>query len=423
MPVSGYSPQMVRALAFLQHKDPVAAMNDFRAQQYKLAQQQFAPELQTLSGVLQSDSPTRDVKANPQLQSLWQQYASARGLDPVKDFKDANVRQVFGGLANQVRAGLSEPSVAPPMPLQTITLSDGRTAQIDLTNGKMTILPTSPLEKVLGPDGNPIEVPAAKATGMTPYSPFAVTNAQMTGPVGALDAALTQSGINLPGGRGGQMKLVTLRNLIASNPGKSPQEIADMVRTGQLDFNGAKRSTGQLATIAAASNAQMGKLDRDFTAMEPLVAKLPNAPAVVNRALTQLTTNWKTGGDKDTAALLTYFREAATEYAKLSSGSTGSAAPAEGQIAESLKLFQNAFTQGGYQGLKQAILQSAQNKRDAYSEGLRMAAAPGAGVGAEPTAHVGGAAPTNPQGWSLHVDKNGVQAYVSPDGKQFELVK
>lgn len=274
---------------------------------------------------------------------------------------------------------------APPTPFATITLPDGRTAQIAPGTGKMTILPASPMEKVLGPNGQPVNVPLAQAAGRTPYSPFAVTNAQMNGPVGALDAALTQSGINLPGGRGGQMKLVTLRNLIANNPGKTPEEIAEQVRTGQLDFNGAKRSTGQLATIAAASNAQMGKLDRDFAAMEPLVAKLPNAPAVINRALTQLTTNWKTGGDKDTAALLTYFREAATEYAKLSSGSTGSAAPAEGQINESIKLFQNAFTQGGYAGMKQAILQSAQNKRDAYAEGLRMAAAPGAGVGAAST--------------------------------------
>lgn len=315
---------------------------------------------------------------------------------------------------------------APPSPFATVTLPDGRTAQIAPGTGKMTILPASPLEKVLGPDGTPVNVPLAQAAGRTPYSPFAVTASQMNGPVGALDAALTQSGVNIPGGRGGQMKLVTLRNLIANNPGKSPEEIAEQVRTGQLDFNGAKRSTGQLATIAAASNAQMGKLDRDFAAMEPLVSKLPNAPAVINRALAQLTTNFKAGGDKETAALLTYFREAATEYAKLSSGSTGSAAPAEGQINESLKLFQNAFTQGGYAGMKQAILQSAQNKRDAYSEGLRMAAAPGAGVGAAPTAPVsGGKGAVNALLLSSYAQKHGItedaaRQFLSSQGYQVQ---
>jgi hypothetical protein len=32
-------------------------------------------------------------------------------------------------------------------------------------------------------------------------------------------------------------------------------------------------------------------------------------------------------------------------------------------------------------------------------------------------------APTNAKGWVLHADAKGNQAYVSPDGKQFEEVK
>ena len=197
-----------------------------------------------------------------------------------------------------------------------------------------------------------------------------------------LMAALAEQGVSLPAGlRSQQQMKATFRGLLDRNPGKTPDEVADLVRTGQLDFNGAKKSTAQLMTTAAAANVQASKLEKDFAQIEPLVAKLPNAPSLVNRALVGLKNNLSFGGDKDTAALVTYLREAATEYAKLSSGSTGSAAPAEGNIHEAVAIFQNALTQGGYQGLKEAILKSAQNKRDAVQEGLRAASARGAGTG------------------------------------------
>jgi hypothetical protein len=187
----------------------------------------------------------------------------------------------------------------------------------------------------------------------------------------------------LPAGlRSKQQQAATLQGLRRANPDKSANEIAELVRTGQLDYNGSKRSTGQLAGVLAAANAQSAKLEKDFAQMEPIVAQLPDAPNIVNRALVGLKNNLAFGGDKDSAALVLYMREAATEYAKLSSGSTGAAAPAEGNIKDAVEIFHNAFTTGGYQGLKQAMLQSAQNKRDAYSEGMHTAALRGLVTGA-----------------------------------------
>lgn len=192
---------------------------------------------------------------------------------------------------------------------------------------------------------------------------------------GDLLAAMAVAGVSLPAGlRSKQQQAATLQGLIDSNPGSSPTDIAELVRTGQLDFNGSKRSTGQLAGVLAAANAQSSKLEKDFAQMEPLIAQLPDAPNVVNRIFVGLKNDLSFGGDKDSAKLVLYMREAATEYAKLVSGSTGAAAPAEGNIKEAVDIFHKAFTENGYQGLKEAMLQSAQNKRDAYSEGLHTAA-------------------------------------------------
>jgi len=200
-----------------------------------------------------------------------------------------------------------------------------------------------------------------------------------------LMAAMAQQGVSLPAGlRSQQQMKSTFRGLIDANPGKTPDQIADLVRTGQLDFNGAKKSTAQLMTQAAAANVQASKLEKDFAQLEPLIAKLPDAPNVINRALVGLKNNLSFGGDKDSAKLVLYMREAATEYAKLSSGSTGSAAPAEGNIKEAVEIFHKAFTEGGYQGLKEAMIKSAQNKRDAVQEGLKAASTRGASTGNAP---------------------------------------
>lgn len=393
--------------------NPLDVLQTRQKLQMEAAQRSVAPKLAVFDNVVKSDAPTRDVRANAQLMQTWTQIAPQFGIDPVKGFTDSAVRTVFGMAGNQIRAGAGMPSVAPPIALQQRGIQ-----QIDPVTGKVEH--EEELKQVIGKDGKPTWVPASQAVGMTPFNQFSATAAEMTGPVGQLDAALTAAGVNIPGGRSGQQRIASLTNLVAANPGLSADEIAQKVRTGQLDFNGAKRSTGQLSTLAASADVQSRKLEKDFAQLEPLVAKLPNAPAVINDLLVKMKNNLSFGGNKDTAELVTYLREAATEYAKLSSGSTGSAAPAEGNIKESMDIFRNAMTQGGYAGLKEAIMKSAQNKRDSVREGLQNASASGASVGAS---SMNAPAMTNSKGWALHTDKNGNRAYVSPDGKSYELAK
>jgi len=227
-------------------------------------------------------------------------------------------------------------------------------------------------------NGNTGEKIGTLPKGVTPTQEakhFTADESQLMG-------ALAERGVSLPAGLRGQEQMKsTFRGLLDRNQGKTPDEVAELVRTGQLDFNGAKKSTAQLMTQAASANVQASKLEKDFAQIEPLVAKLPNAPNVINRALVGLKNNLSFGGDKDSAQLVLYMREAATEYAKLSSGSTGAAAPAEGNIKDAVEIFHKAFTEGGYQGLKEAMIKSAQNKRDAVQEGLKEASRRGASTG------------------------------------------
>jgi len=384
------------------------------------AQRSAAPRLASFDNVVKSDSPTRLVSADPQLQATWSQVAKGFGIDPVSGFNDNNVRLVFGLAGNQIRGQVGLPTQAPTLPVKQEGIS-----QYDPITGKL--LDTAPTDKYILPSGKVVELTKAEgvARGLTPYSPFSVTAAQMEGPIGQLDAALTAAGVNIPGGRSGQQRLATLGNLIKANPGMSPQDIAQMVRTGQLDFNGAKRSTGQLSTLAAAADVQSRKIEKDLASLGPIIQNLPGGPATLASWMTNLQKNWSWNGDKNSTEAIGYIKELAGEYAKLVSGSTGMAAPAEGEMKSALGLMQSALTENGYTGMKDFLSTTSQNRRDAVKEGLQSAAASGAGVGQGPKPPKAASAlpPVNAKGWTLHMDKNGVRAYVSPDGKSYELAK
>jgi hypothetical protein len=404
----GASPNYTRGMALLS-QDPAAALLKARDDQLKLAQQQYAPTIAKLDTLIKSDTPSKYMKADPDLKAAWPQLAQTLGMDPDADYNDQNVRLALTHVRNQISSSLSEATEAPAAQWRTKNGPLGSVVQTNPVTGEQKeVVKPQPLSDVLV-NGQPTKLRASAAEGQQPFNQVTYGSAQMAGAPGALLAAMASKGVSLPAGlRSQQQQVATLNGLMAANPGKSPDEIADMVRTGQLDFNGAKRSTGQLSGVLAAANAQSAKLEKDFAQIEPLVNALPNAPNTINRALVGLKNNLSFGGDKDSAQLVLYLREAATEYAKLSSGSTGAAAPAEGNIKDAVEIFHNAFTQGGYQGLKTAMIQSAQNKRDAYSEGLRTAAAPHFATG--------GPTSPNPGGTSAHPPD--IQAILKKYGAQ-----
>lgn len=169
-PVNGMSPDTYRRLGVAMRKDPLTIEKELRTAQVAAAQDQVKPQLDALETIMQADSPSQAVKADPQALSIWQAAAPRLGLNPVSDFNDKNVRNALSYAYNQAAARVNLPPTTHKPPLKTVTLPDGRQAQIDPTTGKEEVLPASPLVKVVGNDGKPVFVPEGKAAGMRPYN-------------------------------------------------------------------------------------------------------------------------------------------------------------------------------------------------------------------------------------------------------------
>jgi hypothetical protein len=153
--VGGISPGYLRGSALLSGRSPLPDLNSLREQQLKLAQQQYGPVVQRLANVVQSDSPTRDIGADPQLQQLWQSEARLRGINPASGFNDQNVRQVFSAAANNYRAALQLPSVAPPAIYDSVYGPMGYRGQVERETGKETQVQGREMPVKVGDRWNP----------------------------------------------------------------------------------------------------------------------------------------------------------------------------------------------------------------------------------------------------------------------------
>lgn len=380
----GASPAYTRAMAMFS-QDPAAALLKARDDQLKLAQQNYAPTISRLDQLIKSDTPTKYLngQAYADIKAAWPQMAALYGFDADKDYNDQNVRSALTAVRNGMASSLNEPGEAPVTPWRTRQGPLGSEIQSNpITGEEKEVIKPEPLKDVLV-NGQPTAVRASAAEGQQPFNQVTYGSAQMAGGPGALLAALATKGVSLPAGlRSQQQQIATLNGLIAANPDKTPDQIADLVRTGQLDFNGAKRSTAQLATLAGAADVQSRKIEKDLNSLEPIVQKLPGGPATLANIFTNLQKNWSWNGDANSTQAVAYVKELSGEYAKLVSGSTGQAAPAEGEMKAALGLMESALTKNGYQGMHDFLLTTSQNRRDSVREGLQNAATPGYSVGA-----------------------------------------
>lgn len=72
-----------------------------------------------------------------------------------------------------------------------------------------------------------------------------------TSQMGDLLGALTERGVSIPAGmRSRQQQISTLTGLISRNPDKTPDEIADMLKSGQISFGSEKKMATTAANIA-----------------------------------------------------------------------------------------------------------------------------------------------------------------------------
>jgi hypothetical protein len=363
---------------------PDVAQQKARAEQLAQAQMRIRPQLSVLDPIISSSTdPASIVQNNGLARQAWQLgaqqygYTAADLADPVK------VRQALAAGRNLLAASAELPAINAPERLTDETVN-GVPGQRNPVTNKFEPQRVSEIDQY-----NFARNQGYKGTfedWKRVNNAAVIASDQLNGPGGQLVSEMQRLGISFPGSRTPAAQAAYANNFMKRNPGLSPEDAAEQLRTGQLDFNGSRRSVAQLATQSAAANTAMLKLEKDFASLDPLVAKLPNAPAKINSILTSLKNNFSFGGDKDSAALVGWLKESAGEYAKLISGAYGAAGAGETNLKDAISQFQTAFTEGGYEGLKDVVTQSGQHRRDAAREGLQAASATGAGVGRGPTA-------------------------------------
>jgi hypothetical protein len=139
-----------------------------------------------------------------------------------------------------------------------------------------------------------------------------------------------------------------------------------------------KASLAKLQPTYDASKAYAANLEANLAKLEPLVGQVDaTGSPLINKVWAQ----YKSGvaGDKDTAKFVTYLKDVEAEFAKLRSGSLGNAPLSDSQLKEARETMLPAFSEGGFQGLKEAIQGTAQNKLDTYGAQLASMRA-GAGL-------------------------------------------
>lgn len=138
--------------------------------------------------------------------------------------------------------------------------------------------------------GNPTPYRFNKRTGEAvtfdgkPYVPGGVAkvaaggakSAAFTPEMGGMMAALAEQGISLPTGfRSKEQQMTLYQGILDRNPGKSPEEIAKMLKTGQIEFGAQKKETQTAAAVAGKVEVAQNEIDEFVPLVQKSAASVP----------------------------------------------------------------------------------------------------------------------------------------------------
>ena len=421
--VSTYtSPEQIKAATMLAALDPSKNPQDVlekqRDLQIKAAQQAQQPTLAAFDNVIKSDSPTRVINANPQLSALWTQTAPQFGIDPVSGFNDVNARLVFGLAGNRIRGQVGLPTEAPIVPVRTIPTGVGGSYQQDAITGKISSgVPQQETQQFVTPAGKVQLLTKAQgmAQGLTPYNPATFINSSAIGPQAHAIATYRQappSSFFLKTAQGQEL----MKQVLAENPNYDATQYQQKQKARNAF------ATGKQGDIVRSLSVATDHLDQLKTAAAAMQnGDIQGVNQVVNWFKTQAgmpeVTNFNSMkeivGDEVTKAVI-----------GSGAGSSGDREAIKAAFAAKSSLAQILGTIDKYKGLmggqlnglrRQYTKSTGINDFDEMVSDTAKQELGGSGASVAP--------PVNAKGWTLHVDKNGVKAYVSPDGKSYELAK
>lgn len=104
---------------------------------------------------------------------------------------------------------------------------------------------------------------------------------------GALMGALAERGVSLPTGfRSKEQQKTLYQGILARNPGKSPDEIADLIKKGSIELGAQKKETQTAASVAGKVEVFQNEIEEFAPLVREALAKVPRGRFVpLNRLL------------------------------------------------------------------------------------------------------------------------------------------
>jgi hypothetical protein len=454
-------PPELRSFMAVAFPELAKSLDEAQQSEVKTAQLKAQGPISFLETVRNSQSPSAILKASPTLLAQWAQVAPSFGIDPrdPNQITDDNVRQVMGALANNLRGqvGLQPTNyehwtLLPPGPAGERFERNDATGQTRQIQGES-------LKQVAGPNG-PVYVSADQAAGKTPF------NASIFGAANVTEQALGAAYDNwVANGR---------PNSPPGGFGRNPQLASRFWDFAAQRDRDTGNTVGASKAYAAANKADGAALEQQTKLLSNVTSygsTLDKNIALLKDAMTQrdatgsplintVITAWQQGvtGDPATARYVAALTAVQTEVAKIQSGSLGNTPISDALRKEINSMANKNMSAAGLSGALDIFVQEGANRRGSIqdeidtlkgqianrqvpgssanqsqgSQGVSNVTRTAAGLtpqganapGSASTSANGGNLPlTNAQGWTLHTDKNGVRAYVSPDGKQYQTVK
>lgn len=328
------------------------------------------------------------------------------------------VGKAFGPqMQSQLAAALLQRDMAQPKPAEPYTLNQGA-VRYGADNKKLADNPKAdtPLKRnvewkdvgdklvpVYSDTGEDVPGLAPKSKGESP----AQKRNQFEQGDSDLLAALAQRGVSLPQGlRSKEQMAATLRGLRERNIGATPDEIADKVASGQVSFGAEKKET----QVAAGMGGKIRYAENEIQQIAPLVreasAKVPRGAFVPYNKLVQMAD--ASISDPNLKEFKSYMTTLSNAYDML--------AARGGTDIEKRRHNREMFDTADSPEALEAALHAVETEAAISGKAATAASAPRS-ERKEVLSN------TNAKGWVLHVDAKGNKAYVSPDGKQYEVAQ
>lgn len=208
------------ALAALQGRDPLEVQQ--RAQDSALKQNQLKAQgpLSFFKAVADNPNADKMLLNNPNLLGQYPALAQRYGVDPRQITAD-NVRKVAQLQYNEIAAGVGLPGIQGQP-----EITPYQQQELDISRQRLKF------------DSTRIGMAQDKVNAFA-------------GERGALLGALVEKGVPLPAGfRSQPLQIATLDGLLARNPTKTPDEIADLVKSGKLDLAAETKEVTTAAGVA-----------------------------------------------------------------------------------------------------------------------------------------------------------------------------